>query len=499
MRRVVLLLALSLASYLSFAQSKPSSVALERRVVAAQQSLDSLNMLIAQARDNYANNVDSRERIAKQLTTFEAEALKLRREYDNALTVLNSYEQSLFAQNYRPNALVAEQVTPEDTSSVAVAYPKRANLVANGLFETHLSSTDLRLLRGAQADEQGVVAKMKDYMRIYDKMVSLQLEYERVDTESEAEVVLQKLDSVRNVAGIAEDKFVNQWHQLFDNKVYAYNLMMEKNGNMEVVSNAEQQLSEALMQSEQVVGMYESDAFIEYFYRKQALLGYESKVAEVLELSAAKDSLARVKKSMVKSDYALPKVNIIRRSFIEHEPIKVIKPTIYTSKNPIPHTHIYDYGTVYRIRIGIYTNRPNLSALKGVTPLSYTDKYHGGKYAYFVGGFRSEDEAKEGMEKLVKLGFKAPQMVMWVDGEYISNIPEWKSKNLGYNIEITGVAALSDAVKTHISLRNDKCRFSRVGSAFIVGSFASKADAELVVSEIVAMDANIKAEIKSVK
>jgi hypothetical protein len=222
-------------------------------------------------------------------------------------------------------------------------------------------------------------------------------------------------------------------------------------------------------------------------------------VADVLELRSAKDSLVKVQRAMKKENYCLPKVTIVRRSFIEHEPLKVIKPTIYTTKNPIPHTRIYEYGTVYRIRIGIFTNRPNLSALKGITPLSYTDKYHDGKYAYFVGGFRSEEEAMEGVAYLKKLGFKSPQPVMWVDGEYISNIAEWKSKNLGFNIEITGITTLSDAVKAHISLRNENCRFSRVGAAFIVGSFASKSDAELVASEIVAMDSNIKAEVKSVK
>ena len=157
-------------------------------------------------------------------------------------------------------------------------------------------------------------------------------------------------------------------------------------------------------------------------------------------LTTARDSLAKVKKAMAESSYTLPKVHIVRRAFIEHEPLKVIKPTIYTSKNPIPQTKIYEFGTVYRIRIGIFTNRPNLSALKGITPLSYTDKYHGGKYAYYVGGFRSEEEAAEGVVYLKKLGFKAPQIVMWIDGEYISDIEGWKSKNLGFNIEITGVS-----------------------------------------------------------
>jgi hypothetical protein len=88
---------------------------------------------------------------------------------------------------------------------------------------------------------------------------------------------------------------------------------------------------------------------------------------------------------------------------------------------------------------------------------------------------------------------------MWVDGEYVSNIEEWKRKNIGFNIEITGVTTLSDAVKTHISIRNEKCQFSRVGTAFIVGTFASQSDAEVVVSEIMAMDGKIKAVVKSVK
>ena len=58
---------------------------------------------------------------------------------------------------------------------------------------------------------------------------------------------------------------------------------------------------------------------------------------------------------------------------------------------------------------------------------------------------------------------------------------------------------LPDDVKAHIGLRNEQARFSRVGTAFIVGTFASKEDAELVASEIVAMNTSLKVEVKSVK
>lgn len=472
--------------------------ALERNVEKAKRSLDSLNGELARMRSQYAAKPELRANLANQLLAMEGKALELKGVYDRALAAYISNEQ----RNYTAKSSTPlQQYKGEDTATVAKVpnYPKVANLVYNNHFKHYMSAADLRTLREAQKTEGAIQSKIQEYLRHYDKMVALQLEYERVDTEVAADSVLHLLDSVRGVAGGVEAAIGDAWHTLCDNKIYAYNLLMEQKDRVDVLTSADVELTKALRDAEQSEKGCESAVLSEYFYRKNALLGYECRVAEVLELQVAKDSLVKVQRALKRENYCVPKVKIVRRSFIEHEPLKVIKPTIYTSKNPIPHTRIYEYGTVYRIRIGIFTNRPNLSALKGITPLSYTDKYHGGKYAYFVGGFRSEEEAMEGVAYLKKLGFKAPQPVMWVDGEYISNIAEWKSKNLGFNIEITGTATLSDAVKAHISLRNENARFSRVGSAFIVGTFASKSDAELVASEIVAMDSNIKAEVKSVK
>ncbi len=506
MKRFVTLVSLALfAAITASAQAVDAqSTKLESKVERAQYSVDSLNMLIAQARERYIAEPSAREMLTKQLITMEEQALRLKQIYDSALAAYNSYQQRLYISEKDSKAegsVALQQTVVEDTASVAVVpnYPAVANLAYNGVFEQYISPADLRTLRESQNQEGKIVAKIKEYLRHYDRMVSLQLEYERVETEIAADSVVKLLDSVRVVAREVEAGVADSWHAIYDNKIYAYNLLMEQKNRMDLLSSVENELAKALRDGEQSAGSYESDILSEYYYRKSALLGYESCVADVLEIPAAKDSLLKVQRALKQGDYCLPKVNIVRRSFIEHEPLKVIKPTIYTPKNPIPHTRIYEYGTVYRIRIGIFTNRPNLSALRGITPLSYTDKYHGGKYAYFVGGFTSEEDAQEGVAYLKKLGFKDPQLVMWVDGEYISNIAEWKSKNLGYNIEITGVATLSDAVKAHISLRNENCRFSRVGTSFIVGSFASKADAERVISEIVAMDGNIKAELKSVK
>ena len=496
MKRLVICLAASFALFAASAQS-----ALELDVQRTKGSLDSLNSVLAETRNKYASNPDMREELTKQLMTIEAQALTLKQSYDKALKAYIGNQQRNYVRTATDSTLSLQHNQGEDTAAVATlpTYPKVANLVYNKLFQHYISAADLRTLREAQKQESVVQTKIKEYLRHYDRMVALKLEYERVDTEIAADSVLNLLEVARKEASGVEAVIGDTWHTICDNKIYAYNLLMEQKDKVSVLTSADEELTKALRESEQVEKECESPLLSEYFYRKNALLSYECKVADVLELQTAQDSLIKVQRGLKKENYCLPKVKIVRRSFIEHEPIKVIKPTIYTTKNPIPNTRIYEYGTVYRIRIGIFTNRPNLSALKGVTPLSYTDKYHGGKYAYFVGGFRTEEEANEGVKQLVKLGFKSPQVVMWVDGEYISNIAEWKSKNLGFNIEITGITALPDAVKAHISLRNENCRFSRVGTAFIVGTFASKSDAELVASEIVAMDSNIKAEVKSVK
>ncbi|MBQ2024334.1 MAG: SPOR domain-containing protein [Alistipes sp.] len=499
MRKLFAILAFVGFVNISYAQSVTDRYnTLGNAVEQAKRSVDSVNVLLKQAREQYATHAEERPQISNRISALELEALNLKRKYDRAVYELSRCEQQILLADIARSQGQSKQVSTEEVE-VTDNSPQRANLVYNKVFERSLSMADLRGLRQAQQQETDVVSRIREYLGVYDKMVAVQLEYERIDTESGADSLLQALDSLRLAAGVIENGVNNLWHNLYDNKLYAYNLILEKGKRLDVLASAEASLSKAQSQSEQIVSEFESDVLAEYFYRKGALLEYEGNVAKALELTKAQDSLLKAKSALQRNNFCLPKVNIVRRSFIEHEPLKVVKPTLYTSKNPIPQTRIYEFGTVYRIRIGIFTNRPNLSALKGITPLSYTDKYHGGKYAYYVGGFRTEEEAREGVKYLTKLGFRSPVVVMWVDGEYISNIEEWKSKNMGYKIEISGVTTLSDAVKAHISLRNDKAIFSRVGKVFIVGPFVSESDAKLVASEIVAMDGNIEASVKSVK
>ena len=286
-RFVTLLFASSVVVISALAQSPDERYTqLELSVNQVQGRVDSLNSLIKSARLRYANHPEAREQIARQITAMEMEAVTLKREYDKVLTEFTDYQQYIYAQTVNTESNL-EQVVAEDTASVVINYTPRANLVDNGVFEASMSAADLKMLKAAQRDERTVVAKIKEYMRSYDRMVSLQLEYERVDTQEAADSVLNLLDSVRGVAAKVEDAIYDKWHNVFDNKVYAYNLMMEKEGHLNLLTAAEDSLSKAMSESEQSVDNCESSVLCEYFYRKQALLGYESRVSEVLKLSMA--------------------------------------------------------------------------------------------------------------------------------------------------------------------------------------------------------------------
>ena len=241
--------------------------------------------------------------------------------------------------------------------------------------------------------------------------------------------------------------------------------------------------------------LYEADALVNYYARKKALTEYELKIATTLSLTTSRDSLKVVAAGLENRDYRLSKLSLQRRSFIKYEEIEVKTPTIYNSKNPVPRTKVYDYGTVYRIRVGLFSRRPNISALRGVVPLSYTDAYNNGLYAYFVGGFRTEQEAKEGVVYLKKLGFKDPIIAVWVDGEYYPTLEEMRRSESQYNLEISGVPTLTDDIKSKILAHKADCTISRIGSTFVVGSFEGKSAAEAVATDLKAINSDIVVEI----
>ena len=464
---------------------------------------DSVAEVLAEHRANYAKNKSMRERLAPMILSLEREVVRLQAEYDRLLSQISQSDVKKSLTAYEEAKQQAANTKKEQIDVVVEdngAYiPDKArmkrDLVKNDYFAERLAAVDYKTLCDAQKSEVAVKSMVAKYHTEYAELLALQRLYMEVPTRTEADSVAQLFAAKRGVMVGLDEEITSLWSSLYFNKIYAYDLLMERSGNSAMLDLSAAITARAEREVNENSDLYESEALVNYYVRKRALTEYEMKIASTLTLTTSRDSLKVVATELGNRDYKVSKLSLQRRSFIKYENIEVKVPTIYNSKNPVPQTKIYDYGTVYRIRVGLFSKRPNISALRGVMPLSYTDAYNKGLYAYFVGGFRTEQEAKEGVAYLKKLGFRDPIIAVWVDGEYYPTLEDMRRSESQYNVEISGVPTLTDDVKAKILSHKADCTISRIGSTFVVGSFEGKSAAEAVAADLRAMSSEIVVEI----
>ena len=463
---------------------------------------DSVAEVLAEHRINYARNESMREKLTPTILSLEKEVVRLQAEYNKVLAQISQKDIKEALTAYKDaqkenKTTKQEQPTVEEKRGEYIPDKARMkrDLVANDYFSERLLQSDYKALRDAQQREKSLKEAVERYFVKYGELLALQRRYMEVPTREEADEQAKLFVAKRGEMATLDEEITSLWSSLYFNKIYAYDLLMEREGKTAMLDFSAEATARAEREVNDNTDLYESNALVGYYARKKALTEYEMQIASTLSLTTSRDSLKIVSAELKNRDYRLSKLSLQRRSFINYEDIEVKVPTIYNSKNPVPQTKVYDYGTVYRIRIGLFSKRPNLSALRGVTPLSYTTAYNKGLYAYFVGGFRTEQEAKEGVVKLKKLGFKEPIVAVWVDGEYYPTLEDMRRSESQYNIEISGVATLTDDIKASILSHKNDCTISRIGSTFVVGTFEGKSVAEAVATDLRALNSDIKVEI----
>ena len=394
---------------------------------------DSVAEVLAEHRANYARNESMREELAPTILSLEKEIVRLQAEYEKVVAAISqrAVQDALTAYNNaqkEQNAEKKSQPVVEEKRSSYIPDKSRLkrDLVANDYFAERLSQSDYKMLLDAQRREKVVKEAVERYFTKYGELLTLQRRYMEVPTREEADEQAKLFAAKRGEMASLDEDITSMWSSLYYNKIYSYDLLMERSGDNAMLDLSATVSARAEREVNDNSDLYESNALVNYYVRKKALTEYELKLASTLLLTTSRDSLKVVAAELDNRDYRLSKLSLQRRSFIEYEDIEVKVPTIYNSKNPVPQTKVYDYGTIYRIRIGLFSKRPNVSALRGVTPLSYTTAYNNGLYAYFVGGFRTEQEAKEGAEYLKKLGFKEPIIAVWIDGEYYPTLEDMR-------------------------------------------------------------------------
>lgn len=444
---------------------------------------DSVMRAVTDIRRRFRDEPANRNRLSQDILSLEEQIFGIRNAKGRLTDRISTIEQEWVVSNL--DAPRTGGTLPGDSSVPAIPEAEKVrNLICNPYFERELPAADYAALREAQRQEWTAVDYVNRYFFNYHDLSLLAETYAAAGTEPEAVELFARCQALQEANRALADSLARTWNAVFDNKTYAYAYLLDKLGQDEILAREEQLFSDAAQQLSEIRGQYASDEVADYFLRKRVAVDYEIRIADLLQLDAARDSLRGVAVQLRAVDYRVPPVVVEQRYFLDYAPIEFSKVSPYTYQNPIPECRVHAHGTIYRILLGTFNTKRAAAVFKGAHPLCYQiDEQH--KWRYFGGGFATLAEAEEAQRQMKDKGFLRPEIVVWRDGAYRNLTRDPERVVPAFRVEISGVAALSEAVKQAIAAAASDYEISRAGGqTFIVGPFPERATAEVVAAAV---------------
>lgn len=472
--------------------------------------IDSLNNEASKARESLVSDARNKEAYTERIIDAESGIFSARDELKRLTERMEAIERDY------PEVAAAlnEKIAAKDEASSQTPIRQYKYLVRNDFIRDALSESDYANLLHAQEAERDIYTTLKRVLDNYDTMAELYADYQNVINQKDADILYEGIMDLHNSNLNLIDDITQTWEEVFDTKTYTYNYILDKLNDYEHLAQIEQRMQNMQQSELGIKGVYMYDDIAAYPLRKRMLLDYESVIAAKGNISQATDSLSKVNAALKPERYMMPKFDLTERLFIDYENIEIVKTARYNSSNPIPKCTIYPKGTIYRILIASYTRQQPVSAFKNVVPLSWEYKSDK-RYYYYAGGFTTYDEAEKGLEAVKKAGFEKASVVVWQNGEYISdNVSTVNNSNTRsssqsataqYRIEITVKGALPQFVRDIIAERAEGKELTRTpgkqgGEAvFSLGLFDSKVLAESIANEMISAGSSADIAVREVE
>ena len=496
---------------------------LEKDLKQAGAVRDSIAVVLAKHRADYAVQDESaRKKMAPTIVALEDNLHSAQRKYDailaevmsrDAKRVVASYDGTVKADAGVKTEVVAKaveskaepkvaepqtqpqlQVQPQPQPQVVQEQPKP--VVEEKKPELSFADRCKNMLN----DQQGVdkIKELVDqYLNTYNELKKLHGLYKNAQTKIDADKVLTRFVEEKKELATLDAELTKLWQDYYYKRIFDYKVLAEESDMSNMPKFSDAQVQEQIKVQ---CGKYISDALIEYYIGRKALLEYEKELVTWLLKPELMSSVQSRIIDLNSKNYQLEKLELERRNFIRYENIISSKDSARRYTGPIPQTQVEDYGTVYRIQI---MEHPHLMSydssyfnFKMVAPVSYLRMGQSNKYSYFAGGFRTAEEANKSL-KAVKAFFRAAKVVVWVDGRFYDSVDEMIENENRYIIKISGVQKLPDGVEEVLRKHNDACEIKRDGAVFVASEFVGSEELMgKIVEDIKSLDTELVVEIE---
>lgn len=468
-------------------------MSLLKKEKALQMREDSLENIIGMTRKLFATESANKETYGNQIIRLEKELFETRNQIGLTVNSINSIEQEFVTSNLnRSNA-----GTPGNAGNTGSPENKKGGL--EEYLKKNIPATDYALLTDARKHEMLVRSLISQYLENYGKMKEYLGIYETAP-ENEANQAYELLETTTALNKIIEDSIASVWSKVFDNKVYIYNLTLDKMGREQELKDFQNKYTATSQTIARTRDQMQSGVVFGYPLQNKFMLEYELALAKILEDKRVFDSISSKMTAADRNTYDIPALKVEPRNFIAYDSLKVVSPPAYNSANPIPEIRIYDYGTVYRIEVGRFAAKQPISLFKGAQPVFWQKE--DGRYVYYIGAFKDIREASEGIDALKKLGFRRTELAVWCNGvfEHIGSVGADQITQF-YRVEITGLGQNIDSeVKNRIEKAAPEKEISRIVEEngdfiYIVGSFDSLSEAEAAANAIKAVSDGVETKV----
>ena len=458
---------------------------------------DSISKKVAVVLAKFKKNVENRAKYSAHMVKLEESLFDVRSKLGLILSEISSIEQAFILDNQNSDDSPALDVISDEKY---IFLCNENVLTENSVFMQNLSKSDYITLNKAQAKELSIVGYIEMYNANYDSITEIKRAYRVEESIIAADSLYEKYMVLRDANKNISEAIFNTWKTIYDNKGYYYNLLLDKLNKVEEIEKFGAKQVVVMQSKAGLMGQYESDVIPVYFLEKKMMLENEIEISNMFGLDAAKDSLSRAMKQHNSLNYKLAKIKIKEREFVDYDSIEIHKPSKYTRSNPMLSYEVPIRGTLYKLLVGSYKVKQSPSIFRGAYPVSYI-KGSDHKYNYYIGSFRSIDEAVGSVKLLKSIGFRNPIIVGWVDGvKYdVDMEAEMGRDGYAYSVKVGFAGDLPEEVAELIKVSTINKDISRINESYTIGLFSSEVSAARLSRRIKELMPELNVTISEVK
>lgn len=468
----IFLVFFSLLSVCSFAQGglgyerDTTYVKLNKELIRFTGKQDSLQNVITDLRTQISDDPSNKDKYANTILSVESKLFDLQSIVAGITTIINGIKQDY----------ILNSINNGSSEALGVSVSKNSAKFVNDFLQKNLTVEELKIVN-ANANVDSLAAAAINRIGVdYARLKSIDSLLRTIDDKVVAENLKNEADILKSDMDSHEQVFKSYWNNLYETKLYAYRRILDLlNIEQYVQYDLDKKEKELRRQAQGEAAELVAPALNNYNRQKAFLREYELVIASKQGDEA---TAAMLKKLSMRKDtlgFAQRKIELPKWEYVEYKPISFGTP--YASVSQIPYMELPSKGKVFAIRVFVLSDKmKQISSLKGASPASYMINENG-KYEYYLGIYKSQKEAQDGVRVLKLKGFSSPSITEFRDGGKVLNdgsVIPIHVNDYYYSIELDLITP--EITKMAKSAAPDKS-FARVGNKYILGVFTKYTEA----------------------